>query len=742
MSRVVVAALVGLAACGGGDDGGPPPDAAPAALAANAGADVYAIVGEPVALDGSASTGAAQFLWDFGNGERWDAPRGDARATVTYAAPGRYQAVITAIDAAGARRTDAVVVSVTWPLTWTPRHAATIVALPPLPGNPPRFAAVSTDTDELVVLEPLRVLWRAPTCDEPRTVTPWHGDVAVVCGRGDAVELIALDGAVPARRVALPRGAGAHGAAWIGDDLWVALGGTGELARITPAAEPGGTPVVAGRWRALPDARGAAAWPDGRIAVTRWRSPDDGATIALVDPAGPPEAAPPLVRLAVDPQAGSDTELGGVPSYLDQVLVSPTGREAALPSLQANLLEGTFRSPRPLTFETTLRAVVSWIAIEPSAALDPAEDFDRRKQFDDRGLAAGGVFSSHGDYLFVAMPGNRTVERLDVLGGGAQSGTLLEVGFAPDGVALSADDRTLAVLAPLSREIVVYDVTSFDTLPQPFARVRLVTAEPLPAAELRGKQLFHDAADERLAKDGYIACAHCHLDGLSDNRTWDFTDRGEGLRNTIALGGRRGTGDGPVHWSANFDEIQDFEHDLRGPFGGRGLLTDAEFHTGTRDTTLGDAKAGVSADLDALAAYVASVPEPKSPFRNPDGSLPAAAARGRDLFGALGCASCHAGPRLTDSGFVAPGMPRLHDVGTLGAGSGQRLGGPLTGLDTPTLHGLWHSPPYLHDGSAATLRDVLTTRNAGGAHGPTSALTSAELDDLARFLLCLDGTAD
>ena len=36
--------------------------------------------------------------------------------------------------------------------------------------------------------------------------------------------------------------------------------------------------------------------------------------------------------------------------------------------------------------------------------------------------------------------------------------------------------------------------------------------------------------------------------------------------------GRAGTGQGNVHWTANFDEIQDFEHDMRGPFGGTGFL--------------------------------------------------------------------------------------------------------------------------------------------------------------------------
>ncbi|MBL8917526.1 MAG: hypothetical protein JNJ54_01585 [Myxococcaceae bacterium] len=45
---------------------------------------------------------------------------------------------------------------------------------------------------------------------------------------------------------------------------------------------------------------------------------------------------------------------------------------------------------------------------------------------------------------------------------------------------------------------------------------------------LVGKRLFHDAADPRLARDGYIACSNCHPDGDEDGLVWDFTDRGEG----------------------------------------------------------------------------------------------------------------------------------------------------------------------------------------------------------------------
>ena len=72
-----------------------------------------------------------------------------------------------------------------------------------------------------------------------------------------------------------------------------------------------------------------------------------------------------------------------------------------------------------------------------------------------------------------------------------------------------------------------------------------------------------------------MSCATCHLDGGHDGRVWDFTGRGEGLRNTATLHGRGGTAHGNVHWTANFDEIQDFENDMRGAFGGSGFLSDA-----------------------------------------------------------------------------------------------------------------------------------------------------------------------
>jgi MYXO-CTERM domain-containing protein len=163
-------------------------------------------------------------------------------------------------------------------------------------------------------------------------------------------------------------------------------------------------------------------------------------------------------------------------------------------------------------------------------------------------------------------------------------------------------------------------------------------------------------------------------------------------------------------------------------------MRDEDLTTETRSHPLGTPKAGLSPALDALAAFVSSLDAfPKSPYRNPDGTLTRQALHGRELFDSLDCGGCHAGERLTDSALGV-----LHDVGTLKTTSGQRLGEPLEGLDTPTLRGLWATAPYLHDGSAATLYDVLDEPKHGNAQG----LSAADKQALVALLLQLEDTGD
>jgi hypothetical protein len=75
------------------------------------------------------------------------------------------------------------------------------------------------------------------------------------------------------------------------------------------------------------------------------------------------------------------------------------------------------------------------------------------------------------------------------------------------------------------------------------------------------------------------------------------------------------------------------------------------------------------------------------------------------------CGDCHSGRYYTD---LQP-----HDVGTKGLKDSPAETGQYY---STTLAELWRTAPYLHDGSAATLKDVLTTKNVGDKHGKTSGL--------------------
>src|SRR4029077_15038657 len=141
---------------------------------------------------------------------------------------------------------------------------------------------------------------------------------------------------------------------------------------------------------------------------------------------------------------------------------------------------------------------------------------------------------------------------------------------------------------------------------------------------------------------------------------------------------------------------------------------------------------------DALAAYVGSLNTVgPSPFRNADGTMTASAIAGQALFTSQGCASCHSGTDFTDSAQAV-----LHDVGTIKPSSGRRLNQALTGFDTPTLKGVWETAPYLHDGSAATLLDVITTQNPNNLHGNTQSLNATQQQQLVAYLQQLDNTGD
>jgi hypothetical protein len=81
---------------------------------------------------------------------------------------------------------------------------------------------------------------------------------------------------------------------------------------------------------------------------------------------------------------------------------------------------------------------------------------------------------------------------------------------------------------------------------------------------------------------------------------------------------------------------------------------------------------------------------------------PAAAQRGREVFASAGkCVNCHLGPAFTDAGI------RLHDPSETGMDPELAMRATTGKYRTTPLAGVWQHPPYFHDGSAATLWDVV-----------------------------------
>ena len=304
-------------------------------------------------------------------------------------------------------------------------------------------------------------------------------------------------------------------------------------------------------------------------------------------------------------------------------------------------------------------------------------------------------------------------------------GEAVRVGKNPRGVRVSPDGKFVYVCNALDFAVSVHDADSLARL----ATIP-VCAPPKTPEWVRGKVLFNTALHPMTSRN-WIACASCHPDGHTDGRVWQNP---EGLRKTTALFGLAHTH--PLHWSADRDEVQDFEYTIRGRLmQGAGLVRGPlKPKSGFEAIELEEHLAGRSKDLDALAVYCNSFDFTLSPHIPAPGRLSAAAERGKAVFfdGAVGCSKCHSGPYYTDSRLQKPFL--LHDVGTGNDDPTEKMGPKY---DTPTLLGVYRTAPYLHHGKAKTLRDVLTTCNKEDKHGKTSHLSGEEIDELVEFLKLL-----
>jgi YVTN family beta-propeller protein len=214
----------------------------------------------------------------------------------------------------------------------------------------------------------------------------------------------------------------------------------------------------------------------------------------------------------------------------------------------------------------------------------------------------------------------------------------------------------------------------------------------------RGELLFHDA---RMCFQHWQSCSSCHPgNARTDGLNWDLLNDGIG---------------NPKQTKSLLYAHQ----------------TPPAMLSGARESAESAVRAGVrfiqfavrpEADAKAIDEYLKSLCPLPSPYASCSRPRSEAIRRGRRVFEKAKCAECHAGTYFTDQ--------KEHNIGTA---SGMDAGY----YDTPTLIEIWRTAPYLSDGRAATLRDVVKTCNDHDKHGKTSDLTQQEVDDLVAYLLTL-----
>lgn len=248
-------------------------------------------------------------------------------------------------------------------------------------------------------------------------------------------------------------------------------------------------------------------------------------------------------------------------------------------------------------------------------------------------------------------------------------------------------------------------------------------SNPLTAEKVAiGKQLFFDP---RLSRDETVSCATCHRPEMA------FADD-----RPVSVGIGAQAGDRRTPRIANRVYGRSFFWDGRAATLEEQVLQPIE-NPKEMDlpATVAASRVGLSvtAMQEALASYVRTILSGGSAYdrfaAGDDSALTQVQRAGLRLFrGKAGCSSCHVGPNFTDE--------RLHATG-LGNGA----------FKTPSLRDAARTPPYMHDGSLATLADVINFYDQGGKPHPRLDpemrrlnLSTEEKRALVEFLSALNGT--
>lgn len=267
-----------------------------------------------------------------------------------------------------------------------------------------------------------------------------------------------------------------------------------------------------------------------------------------------------------------------------------------------------------------------------------------------------------------------------------------------------------------------------------------------------GKKLYFDP---RLSSSSTRSCASCHSPGLG----W-----GDGQTRGVGLGLKKLDRRTPTivnsAWGAIFmwdGRAPDLERQALGPIEGanemnmplaqlmKRLDSIAEYKTlfasAFPETAMSPATLAA-----AIATYERTIVSEQSPFdawiEGDENAIPEAAKRGFAIFNTKGrCSSCHEGWNFTNDGF--------HDIGLRSADVGRAALLPdiskmMHAFKTPGLREIERRGPYMHDGSLATLEDVVEHYDGGGVDRPSRSdlieplgLRAEEKSDLVAFLKTL-----
>lgn len=273
-----------------------------------------------------------------------------------------------------------------------------------------------------------------------------------------------------------------------------------------------------------------------------------------------------------------------------------------------------------------------------------------------------------------------------------------------------------------------------------------------------GKLLYFDP---RLSKDKTISCASCH------NPYHGFADPHP---TSAGVGGKLGGRNSPTIINRLFSTEQfwdgrakDLEKQAHGP-----LTNPIEMQMGSHDAVVarvkavkgytplfvkafGDRTIDIGRVAKAIAAYERTVVAGNSPFdryqAGDKDALSPAAVRGMKVFNSKGrCKVCHVGFNFTDESYRNLGVGMDQPKPDVGRSAVTKKAEDLGKFKTPTLRNLTETGPYLHDGSAATLAEVVELYDRGGVANSNLDtnmkplnLTAAEKSDLVAFMESLTG---